>query len=56
MAGTLFAAFSALEHLSTAAFVWLVLAWWVVWWLAAEVVVAQVRGDTGPDGGFAQSR
>jgi hypothetical protein len=43
-AGTVFAALSALEYLSTTLFVWLVLVWWVVWWLAAELVVGRVRG------------
>jgi TM2 domain-containing membrane protein YozV len=34
---------SALDYLSTTLFVWLVLVWWVVWWLAAEFVVDRAR-------------
>jgi hypothetical protein len=41
--GTLFAVLSALDYLSTTLFVWLVLVWWVVWWLAAEFVVDRAR-------------
>lgn len=49
--GTLFAVLDALGYLSTTVFVWLVLASWVAWWLAAEVVVDRMR-----DSGGAQSR
>lgn len=45
--GTLFAVLSALDYLSTTLFVWLVLVWWVVWWLAAEVVVDWGRNRRG---------
>lgn len=46
--GTLFAVLDALGYLSTTVFVWLVLVWWVVWWLAAEVVVDRIRGSDDP--------
>ena len=42
--GSLFAVLSVLGYLSTTVFVWLVLVWWVVWWLAAEVLVHQISG------------
>ena len=41
--GTLFALLDALGYLSTTVFVWLVLFSWVVWWLAAEVIVDRMR-------------
>jgi hypothetical protein len=52
--GTLFAVLSALGYLSTTVFVWLVLVWWVVWWLVAELAVDRMWERAR--GGGAQSR